>query len=249
MTDTTTAARLGSAATQGDLWNPRARDYAELQEGLFRPLYESVLQRPEIAGGAALLDVGCGPGLAAQVFSQEIANVGGIDASAAFITIALQRLPGRDFRVGEMEALPCADASFDVVTASTRFNTPPRRATRSPRRSACCGPTASSRSPPGVRRAISCAILTLAIAWIKRASGGSRWRRLPDCNWGCIFRAALQGQSNFESRTHRFHSRSVRRWTRNCGHEGRQPLPLIAQHCGHVDGEKRRCRGNDRPIS
>lgn len=121
MTDTTTGARPGSAAMQDDLWSPRARDYAELQEGLFRPLYESVLQRPEVAGAAALLDVGCGPGLAAQVFSQEIANVSGIDASVAFIAIARQRLPDRDFRVGEMEALPYADASFDVVTGFNAF--------------------------------------------------------------------------------------------------------------------------------
>ena len=88
---------------QGDLWSVRARDYAELQEGHFRPLYESVLQRPELANARSSLDIGCGPGLAAQVFAQKIANVAGIDASAAFIEIARERLPGRNFRVGEME--------------------------------------------------------------------------------------------------------------------------------------------------
>jgi ubiquinone/menaquinone biosynthesis C-methylase UbiE len=121
MTDMMTAARPGSATTQGDLWSPRARDYAELQEGLFRPLHESVLNRSEIAGADASLDVGCGPGLAAQVFARKIPNVSGIDASAAFIAIARQRLPGRDFRVGEMEALPHSDASFDIVTGFNAF--------------------------------------------------------------------------------------------------------------------------------
>jgi ubiquinone/menaquinone biosynthesis C-methylase UbiE len=121
MTDMMTAARPGSATMQGDLWSPRARDYAELQEGLFRPLYESVLNRSEIAGADASLDVGCGPGLAAQVFARKIPNVSGIDASAAFIAIARQRLPGRDFRVGEMEALPHSDASFDIVTGFNAF--------------------------------------------------------------------------------------------------------------------------------
>jgi SAM-dependent methyltransferase len=106
---------------QGDLWSRRARDYAELQEVQFRPLYESVLQRPEVAGAGASLDIGCGPGLAAQVFAQKITNVSGVDASAAFIAIAHQRLPGRDFREGEMEALPHADASFDVVTGFNAF--------------------------------------------------------------------------------------------------------------------------------
>jgi SAM-dependent methyltransferase len=121
MTDMMTAPRPGSATMQGDLWGPRARDYAELQEGHFRPLYESVLRRPEITGAETSLDVGCGPGLAAQVFTQKIANVSGIGASAAFIAIARQRLPGRDFSVGEMEALPHADASFDVVTGFNAF--------------------------------------------------------------------------------------------------------------------------------
>ena len=121
MNETATISRPGSAQTQGDLWSVRARDYADLQEPQFRPLYESVLQRPEIAGARSSLDVGCGPGLAAQIFVQKIANVSGIDASAAFIDIARQRLPGRDLRVGEMEALPHPDNSFDVVTGFNAF--------------------------------------------------------------------------------------------------------------------------------
>ena len=111
----------GSAQIQGDLWSARARDYAELQEGHFRPLYESVLHRPELEQARSSLDVGCGPGLAAQVFARKIANVAGIDASPAFIEIARSRSPGGNFRVGEMETLPCADHSFDVVTGFNAF--------------------------------------------------------------------------------------------------------------------------------
>ena len=122
MNDITTPARVaGSGQMQGDLWSVRARDYAEIQEEHLRPLYESVSQRPELAKARSSLDVGCGPGLAAQVFAQKIANVSGIDASAAFIEIARERLPGRNFRVGEMEALPFADRSFDVVTGFNAF--------------------------------------------------------------------------------------------------------------------------------
>jgi SAM-dependent methyltransferase len=121
MTDATTATRPGSATTQGDLWSVRARDYAELQECQFRPLYDSVLQRPEIVGAESSLDVGCGPGLAAALLAQKVANVSGVDASTEFIAIARQRLPGRDFRVGEMESLAHADGSFDVVTGFNAF--------------------------------------------------------------------------------------------------------------------------------
>jgi SAM-dependent methyltransferase len=122
MNENPTPARTpGSGQMQGDLWSVRARDYAELMEGHFRPLYESVLQRPELANMRSSLDVGCGPGLAAQVFSKEIPKVAGIDASAAFVEIARERMPGRNFRVGEMETLPHADGSFDVVTGFNAF--------------------------------------------------------------------------------------------------------------------------------
>jgi len=122
MNDTVISSRVtGSAQMQGDLWSARARDYAELQERYFLPLYESVQRRPELAKPRSSLDVGCGPGLAAQVFSKTIANVAGIDASAAFIDIARERLPGRNLRVGEMETLPYADGSFDVVTGFNAF--------------------------------------------------------------------------------------------------------------------------------
>jgi SAM-dependent methyltransferase len=117
----TPARAAGSAPMQGDLWSARARDYAELLEGHFRPLYESVQRRPELAKSRSLLDVGCGPGLAAQVFAQTIANIAGVDASAAFIDIARERMPGRNFRVSEMETLPHADRSFNVVTGFNAF--------------------------------------------------------------------------------------------------------------------------------
>jgi SAM-dependent methyltransferase len=122
MNETTTPAGVpGSGQMQGDLWSARARDYAEFQEGYFRPLYESVLQRPELAKARSSLDVGCGPGLAVRVFAQKITNVSGIDASPAFVEIARERLPDRNLRVGEMEALPYADGSFDVVTGFNAF--------------------------------------------------------------------------------------------------------------------------------
>lgn len=116
-----TMAPAGSASMQGELWGVRARDYAEVQEPTFLPLYESVLARPEVANAGAILDIGCGPGLALQVFSRVISKVAGIDATPPFIEIARRRVPGGDFRVAEMEELPHADNSFDVVTGFNAF--------------------------------------------------------------------------------------------------------------------------------
>lgn len=112
---------IGSAPLQGDLWSVRALDYAEVQEPTFLPLYESALGHPELARAKSLLDVGCGPGLAAQTFGKTISAVAGIDASPPFIEIARRRVPNADFRVGEMETLPYPDDSFDVVTGFNAF--------------------------------------------------------------------------------------------------------------------------------
>jgi len=114
-------APVGSAATQGDLWAVRARDYAEVQEPTLLPLYESVLARPEISRASSILDIGCGPGLAIQVFSRRIDRVAGVDATAPFIDIARQRTPNGDFRVAEMESLPYDDGAFDAVTGFNAF--------------------------------------------------------------------------------------------------------------------------------
>jgi SAM-dependent methyltransferase len=111
----------GSASIQSELWGARSRDYTEVQEPTFLPLYESVLERPEVAKAGSVLDVGCGPGLAAQVFSRKIGRVAGVDATGPFVEIAQRRVPGGDFRVAEMEALPHADGSFDVITGFNAF--------------------------------------------------------------------------------------------------------------------------------
>ena len=116
-----TPTAAGSARAQGDLWSVRARDYAEIQEPMFLPLYEHVLCRPELARASSLLDVGCGPGLAAQTMAKRIGKIVGVDASAPFVEIARARVPGGDFSVSEMETLLYADGSFDVITGFNAF--------------------------------------------------------------------------------------------------------------------------------
>jgi ubiquinone/menaquinone biosynthesis C-methylase UbiE len=131
-----TPAAAGSARMQGELWSVRAGDYAEIQEPTFLPLYQDVLRRPELANAGTLLDVGCGPGLAAQTFAKKIGTIAGVDASAPFIEIARARMPDGDFHVAEMEELPHADASFDIVTGFNAFQyaASPMKALREARR-------------------------------------------------------------------------------------------------------------------
>ncbi len=105
---------------QGDLWSVRASDYAEVQEPTFLPLYESVLARPEVAGAYALLDIGCGPGLAVQTLARKIGRVAGIDAAAPFIDVIRASSAGVMF--SGVESPPLIGRGWDMAfSASARI--------------------------------------------------------------------------------------------------------------------------------
>ncbi len=67
------------------------------------------------------LDVGCGSGLAAQIAARRGAEVSGIDAADALLEIARARTPKGTFERGDLESLPFADKTFDVVTGFNSF--------------------------------------------------------------------------------------------------------------------------------
>jgi SAM-dependent methyltransferase len=112
---------MGTAAVQGDLWSGNSRDWAELQEPHFSPLYRAVLDSVGIGAGAKVLDVGCGSGLFCSHAAKRGAAVAGIDAAEGMLAIARERTPSGDFRIGEMEELPFADASFNLVSGFNSF--------------------------------------------------------------------------------------------------------------------------------
>jgi SAM-dependent methyltransferase len=105
----------------GRLWGARARDWAEVQEPQFGAGYDSVLARVGVATGTRLLDVGCGAGMAAMRAAGLGASVAGIDAAPQLLDIARVRVPQGDFRESDLEDLPFAEASFDVVTGFNAF--------------------------------------------------------------------------------------------------------------------------------
>ena len=101
----------------GRAWGARALDWAYLFEPYARPANEVLFDRLDVRAGVRLLDIACGSGLAASYANRLGAQVSGLDASDALIQIARERTPGSDFHVGDMSALPFADASFDVATS------------------------------------------------------------------------------------------------------------------------------------
>jgi SAM-dependent methyltransferase len=110
----------GSAARWGPLWGARPDDWA-LSEDQQVPTYEEALRRVAIEPGQLVLDVGCGAGAFLRLVTERGGRAFGLDASEALIELARRRLPGADLRVGEMEALPYDDDTFDLVTGFNSF--------------------------------------------------------------------------------------------------------------------------------
>jgi SAM-dependent methyltransferase len=127
---------MGTARIQGELWGAAARDWAEHQEPMCRPLWEAMLNAATVSVGTRLLDAGCGGGGACVVAAGRGAQVSGFDAAEPLLAIARERVPAGDFRSGDLETLPYAGGAFDAVLAanSVQYTAEPIAALRELRR-------------------------------------------------------------------------------------------------------------------
>ena len=116
-----TPAKPRTGDANGKLWGSRHRDWADLQEPQARSSYESVFGRTGLRQGQTYCDVGCGAGWAAWIAAHRGARVAGLDASENLLAIARERVPGGDFRLGDLEELPFENESFDLVTGFNSF--------------------------------------------------------------------------------------------------------------------------------
>lgn len=112
---------MATAKEQGDLWGARALDWARCGEPAWRDVFNAVLDQAHIGAGTRHLDIGCGAGGALALSRQRGAVVAGFDAAENLAAIARERLPGAEILVGDMAALPFAEASFDAVTGINVF--------------------------------------------------------------------------------------------------------------------------------
>jgi SAM-dependent methyltransferase len=112
---------MGSQKIQGELWGTRTKDWASIQEATSVPIYEHVLEFLKIEPAETLLDVGCGTGFFSDLAFKKGADVTGLDASEQFNEHAKQRNPSINFIVGEMEELPFADNTFNIVSGFNSF--------------------------------------------------------------------------------------------------------------------------------
>ncbi|GAB3790955.1 class I SAM-dependent methyltransferase [Spirosoma horti] len=84
-------------------------------------MFEHVIEDLKPASAHPLLDVGCGSGLFCQLAAQQGFQVWGLDATPELIQIAQHKTLAGNFQIGDMEELPYADQSFDVVTGFNSF--------------------------------------------------------------------------------------------------------------------------------
>jgi SAM-dependent methyltransferase len=70
----------------------RARDWAEIQERMLVPLYESVYDRLEVGTDTRVLGLGCGSGLALLLAASRGATVTGYDTDERRLALARERL-------------------------------------------------------------------------------------------------------------------------------------------------------------
>ena len=110
-----------SGEANGRIWGARAADWALIQEAQCASGYHAVFDKAPVGSKTRLLDAGCGAGMAMQFAAELGAEVTGIDASAALLEVARDRLPGARLEQGDLEVLPFADDSFDVVTGFNSF--------------------------------------------------------------------------------------------------------------------------------
>lgn len=85
------------------------------------PLFEAVLKETAVGANTSVLDIGCGASMFCEMAVKRDARVSGLDAAEALLAIVRERVKAGDFRTGEMEELPYASQTFDVVTGFNSF--------------------------------------------------------------------------------------------------------------------------------
>ena len=112
---------MSTKQIQGKLWSVAPTYWSQHFEPCFLPMYKKVLEQVSLTEETLLLDAGCGAGLFSFMAINAGAQVIGIDAAPGLLEVARYRNPDNNFMEEDLEALPFADNSFDIVTGFNSF--------------------------------------------------------------------------------------------------------------------------------
>lgn len=91
-------------------------------EGSIVAMHDDLVGRLAPQPGERWLDLACGPGAVSMRAARAGAEVTGVDLSEVMVETARRRAREEgltiDYHVGDVEAVPCPDGSFDVVSSS-----------------------------------------------------------------------------------------------------------------------------------
>ncbi len=108
---------MSTKQAQGKLWSVAPQYWSKYFEPFFLPMYKKALAQLRPGEETLLLDDGCGSGLFSHMAINTGAQVIGVDAAPGLLEVARERNPGNNFMEEDLESLPFASESFDMVTA------------------------------------------------------------------------------------------------------------------------------------
>ena len=106
-------------------WDGNADAYARSFARLCAGTVPAIIERLGPGHGRLLLDIGTGTGTVAAAAHHNGDTVVGMDSDHSMTTLAADRHPKISFVRGALPQLPCADESFDVITANFVVNHAP----------------------------------------------------------------------------------------------------------------------------
>ena len=112
---------MSTKQIQGKLWSVAPQYWSQHFEPYFIPMYKKVLGQLKLTEQTLLLDAGCGAGSFSSMAIQRGAQVIGVDAAPGLLKEARRRNPANNFLEEDLEALPFAGDSFDIVAGFNSF--------------------------------------------------------------------------------------------------------------------------------
>jgi SAM-dependent methyltransferase len=107
-------------------WSAKAETYGLLTGRITARLVEPLLDAAGVAAGTRVLDVGTGPGYAAERATGRRAVATGVDIADEVVALARRRHRGIRFVRGDAEDLPFPERSFDALVSNFAIDHLPR---------------------------------------------------------------------------------------------------------------------------